>query len=1288
MHSYDVRKYASLAIIIILFIIISFSIFQTITGASTSNFPEEKGYAYGFEKYSSWKDLNTSEAYIYEIRDNAAGKAYSLLSSGTVNKDRVFLSVDSDSGLQFSEIGYSLHSSYKNMYFVSPTKKQVYTLMTDRSNGYKQGIARPLADGSFEFIDLPQEIKDICFKIDYFDAATENDGNDRIAMFCKDSWEDTSYSFVTFKLDDSYNVFDFKSLNMLYDFKASFEDCQGIYDSDFDTNNGIFYFEDGNDIHEFFYNSNPIDYKKIYQANFYFGEYPFSGRVQKIIYIEPYVYTAQFEKSLLNSVTAYLKVWSSSPKGLTFLNQIEVPKANILLTPAVLSRSSISKVSDSLLSYSLSSTYIYDISNRESPQFAFELNPNAGYSPFGSAAVYPKYFVVFDRNSDCDSSNNKLCDGIYSFEVKKLMSSNYVSSFGKINFDADDLITLDASGSENVFGDLAYCPLSMSKCLNQSVEWECVNCEPNEILLVSSVSEWKKQYSVDSLRDYAFVLNYETEFFDSNSEVQSFSSSEYVYTDENMLNVDIIAKQNDQEKSVYLDGNIDFEIDFNCYGNCRVEWDFGDGTSKTVTGSPKVSHSYGSTNTYSVSAKISVGDLVQEISKDIYVVSRSDLESVLIEHPKDTSLNKEYIIGEGINFSYSFSNMDKIPSSLISQEWDFDGDGNVDSTAAILSYSYSNTGLYVVSLNISAGGYSKKVTDFISVFSLNITNAKVSVTTPKKDIYSTEDEIGFEFNFDSEGILPNEYKIVWDFGDGNIYIAEYDSIGVYIYEPKNKYSSRGIYNVTASFVYKGNSYGSASKTIYVANLSKFQNVKINTLPKKEYYLTDEEISFSPSYSVFDSIKWDFGDGSTSNEKEVTHSYSEEGNYQVSFNVSLSSINIYVLKPIYVLTREPKPVISGEIKNIDVPSKIKLSAEESFDADNEIVFAVWDFGIRTSPWGTIQESISGDTICSPADEVNDAPCECPSSRCSYDGEYNNKDLGNPCTCIDQSEYIYPNSIVESSNYEMPVFPTYNSTSDCSYEGFIDKDYCEITLILKDEDGNVGIAKENLTFSGKLNTKFYDAIACSSEYSGTYDCTGTEAEGNVEFSNAVTSCCCQKDEEYRNGSCQKIEESKALAKDILCKGVECPSSCSEGYELVEDDDNICCNYKCQINIDYLKSSSQCPISCEKGFEKVMTPESSCPFACVKESVEKKSLFSRWWFWIVIVLILLISGIITAFGVLKVKQDYKGEGGSESISKESGSTSSASSSNFSTNTFSKPKTFFNLRGKKIIYHRTKKY
>jgi predicted transcriptional regulator/PKD repeat protein len=113
---------------------------------------------------------------------------------------------------------------------------------------------------------------------------------------------------------------------------------------------------------------------------------------------------------------------------------------------------------------------------------------------------------------------------------------------------------------------------------------------------------------------------------------------------------------------------------------------------------------------------------------------------------------------------------------------------------------------------------------------------------------------------------------------------------------------------------------------------------------------DEPMSFdgSRSYDVEGGImdpRWDFGDGTTAEGYEVTHSYSKSGLYKVRLTVKDEmGIEAWEEKDVHVLNPVPCPVIVGDkVGNVDREMVFDASPTQDNPSDLASLEYTWDYG---------------------------------------------------------------------------------------------------------------------------------------------------------------------------------------------------------------------------------------------------------------------------------------------------------------------------------------------------------
>ncbi|AKB36577.1 cell surface protein [Methanosarcina siciliae C2J] len=138
-------------------------------------------------------------------------------------------------------------------------------------------------------------------------------------------------------------------------------------------------------------------------------------------------------------------------------------------------------------------------------------------------------------------------------------------------------------------------------------------------------------------------------------------------------------------------------------------WNFGDNTSATEQ---NPSHTYTSAGTYTVNLTvISESGNSSEVKADYITVSES---STPVEPEPVAAFTADVTSGTApltVNFT------DQSTGTLASWAWDFDNDGNVDSTEQNPSYTYTAEGKYTVNLTVSSaeGSDSEVKAEYITV---------------------------------------------------------------------------------------------------------------------------------------------------------------------------------------------------------------------------------------------------------------------------------------------------------------------------------------------------------------------------------------------------------------------------------------------------------------------------------------------------------------------------------------------------------------------------------------------
>lgn len=201
-----------------------------------------------------------------------------------------------------------------------------------------------------------------------------------------------------------------------------------------------------------------------------------------------------------------------------------------------------------------------------------------------------------------------------------------------------------------------------------------------------------------------------------------------------------------------------------------------------------------------------------------------------------------------------FSNNSTHSNSFL---WDF-GDNN-SSIVKNPSHSYAADGNYTVTL--SGTNYCGADTISKMVFISNLPQAKFTSSSTNA---CTSDTIEF-----SDQSSANTTSWFWTFEGGTPSTST-------VQHPTVTYTTAGSYNVQ---LIASNAAGSDT-------LFKQKHIIVQGLPSGSisYTSTDNSFNFNANDMHADSIIWDFGDGNTSTQDKPTHSYVNEGTYEVKLKL--------------------------------------------------------------------------------------------------------------------------------------------------------------------------------------------------------------------------------------------------------------------------------------------------------------------------------------------------------------------------------------------------------------------
>lgn len=259
--------------------------------------------------------------------------------------------------------------------------------------------------------------------------------------------------------------------------------------------------------------------------------------------------------------------------------------------------------------------------------------------------------------------------------------------------------------------------------------------------------------------------------------------------------------------------------------------------------------------------------------------------------------------------------------NAVSYFWDF-GDGNT-STQTNPSYTYNNSGVYDVTFTaINASGCADvlSIPGYIAIEQLESNfSAGNTFACAGKDI---------QFN-DLSTSNPDTW--LWEFGDGNTSTDQ---------NPVHAYQSPGTYNVTLTASNSATCWDITEKIGYI-NVTNAPIADL-TAVNPSACSAPHTVNFTDLSVDANSWFWDFGDGNTSTDQNPSHTYVDEGQYDITLSIgSLNGCRDTLLLENYVSVESPEAGFIADETRGCVPMITNFTDQTiSTEPINQYY---WDFG---------------------------------------------------------------------------------------------------------------------------------------------------------------------------------------------------------------------------------------------------------------------------------------------------------------------------------------------------------
>lgn len=383
--------------------------------------------------------------------------------------------------------------------------------------------------------------------------------------------------------------------------------------------------------------------------------------------------------------------------------------------------------------------------------------------------------------------------------------------------------------------------------------------------------------------------------------------------------------------------------------NNIYEWDFGDGSSDK---GKKITKSYTQAGTYKIK-------LTQYDSTPLRQRRPSATKLITVYSPPiaeagqdTTACVGQKVILDGTQSRATNSIERFFKYNPLTYIWDF-GDGTPKTKGAKVKHIYHNPDRYKVTLKV-IDGKARKCADsedsvFITVYDYpDIVIRETTLGCPERQINFS----AFRIARSLERASRKDLKYTWDFGDGTIEEGEADI--------PHTYRKGGEYLVKViADDQQGTKCSQSSNTL---------KVKINHPPEPaftfpEKICTEQEAIFDASATQDNTpeeltYRWNFGDGTYAEGKQVKKVFSSGGIYKVTLSVNDHTGTPCNINTISKTVKVSTPAAIGKYKDIDVciprgRNYYKVTFDFIGGSDKKKknrLFYYWDFGDGTNAQG--------------------------------------------------------------------------------------------------------------------------------------------------------------------------------------------------------------------------------------------------------------------------------------------------------------------------------------------------
>lgn len=358
-------------------------------------------------------------------------------------------------------------------------------------------------------------------------------------------------------------------------------------------------------------------------------------------------------------------------------------------------------------------------------------------------------------------------------------------------------------------------------------------------------------------------------------------------------------------------------------------WDFeGDGCFTWSSGAgPNTTHVYPEAGLYY--------PVLRAMNGTEFV--RSWIFQALIDpenRPPSVAVTAEYIeVHRGDTVIFGGTAIDD--GEVVLYEWDFDGDGVYDHTSAssaAATWVFSGLGEHRAVLR-ATDDQGATGTATVTVVVRNL-----PPTVHANGIIS--DAVDVELRVTAHDPDGEVVSFIWDAGDGS------DPLTTTVDRVAHAYPELGKYRVNVTVT--DNDGATATASFIVERVQPWVRPEVTATVDRDEVFVGETVTFDAEVvegsSTSLSYLWDLGDGNSSSDWTLQHTYAQAGTYQVRVSV-IDSRDIVVSDELTVRvlwTPNEAPVAVPSVEQWVLPGRNLRFSDASYDVDGWIVLWQWDF----------------------------------------------------------------------------------------------------------------------------------------------------------------------------------------------------------------------------------------------------------------------------------------------------------------------------------------------------------